>query len=343
MAPNTRRQSTLDPADPARALIERPRGISLIRHRLCSSLTLIALLGCGDGAGEVSGTGGSGAGRQDSTSTSASTSGAQTSSATTTGASTSTTGSGVGGSNPGIGRVFFDDFEDGSTDAWNQEGGRDKCSVVEAASDGVAGPYGGARMARCNWNGVVEWNDPASYETMTIAPPYEKKLLYRARFRIDENLAEEVKTAPDPNAGSPTRPKILRIFVQEPSYNDLYSSPYDEMHNAGNTASAQLETWWGGGLATGTPDGWHQVEYFFDLDTGTIRVWFDDTMIRDDSGLDFGGAPWSPLFVTSNWSGADGCCTHDETNAIYFDEVEVFSDAGSGALGSIEDGTIESP
>jgi hypothetical protein len=215
-----------DRSDPALDHAACLFGISLIRDvaRRSLSLALVSLLGCGHSSEEPSGTGGAGVGGGSSVSVSASTSGAQTSTSTT--GSTATTGSGLGGSNPGIGRVFHDDLEDGTTIAWSQESGRDRCSVVESASDEVTGPYAGARMARCNWNGLIEWNDPASYETMTIAPPYDKKLLYRTRFRIDENLAEEVKTAPDPNAGSPTRPKILRIFVQAPSYNDLYQ--FDE-------------------------------------------------------------------------------------------------------------------
>src|SRR5688572_13125150 len=57
----------------------------------------------------------------------------------------------------GLTRVFYDGFEDGTLDAWS--GGT--CPVVETAPDGGA-PHTGTRMLQCNWDGTVEWNDPAA-------------------------------------------------------------------------------------------------------------------------------------------------------------------------------------
>lgn len=41
------------------------------------------------------------------------------------------------------------------------------------------------------------------------------------------------------------------------------------------------------------------------------------------------------FYITSNWSDV-----HDAVNYLYFDEVEIFSDTGTGGSGSMSAGTM---
>src|SRR5258706_12799771 len=80
------------------------------------------------------------------------------------------------------GRVFYDGFESGNTNLWEQDDFRNRCQVVTTAADGVVGPFAGSRMLRCNDNGVAAWNDPASFETLMISSVnYSQELFIRTR------------------------------------------------------------------------------------------------------------------------------------------------------------------
>ena len=82
------------------------------------------------------------------------------------------------------GRVFYDGFESGNTNLWQQDDYRDRCQVTTSAADGKAGPFAGSRMVRCNWNGTVAWNDPAKFQTLHLTPSYNNEIFYRVRLRV---------------------------------------------------------------------------------------------------------------------------------------------------------------
>ncbi len=228
--------------------------------------------------------------------------------------------------------MFHDGFEDGTTDQLAQDGSRDRCKVVGRSTDGVAGPFDGNHMARCNYNGTVPWNDPAAFETLVVdTSDYTNELFVRVRLRADVSL--------DRSCGSPT--KVLRFFVQEPSYCDLYTTIWcaDGLRNEGVAAGDQMVTYWGGNDSAGTSDAWHTVAYYLDHATGGVRVWHDGVLVRDDTfAAGFGGSRWHPLYLASNWADE-----HDATNPVYFDEVEVFTDstAGEPSTGNLADATVE--
>ena len=229
------------------------------------------------------------------------------------------------------GRVFYDGFEDG-TNKWQQDGTRNRCTGVSSSTDGVAGPYAGSRMARCNWNGVVAWNDPAAFESLRInSVSYNNEIFYRVRLRIDRNVER--------TNGSPL--KMLRIYYwdgNQATYRDMFedSVSSNSLSNRGNAGSTALPTYWGGapGDNTGSSSGWHKVEYYFNHATGHIKVWHDGILIRNNT-VSFNSQKWLPFYLTSNWSDA-----HDATNYVYFDEVEIYSDTATGASGSMSDATI---
>ncbi len=65
-----------------------------------------------------------------------------------------------------------------------------------------------------------------------------------------------------------------------------------------------------------------------------MKVWHDGVLVRNDVAP-FNGAKWSPFWLTSNWEDS-----HDAVNYVYFDDVEVYSDVGTGATGLMSDATI---
>ena len=76
------------------------------------------------------------------------------------------------------------------------------------------------------------------------------------------------------------------------------------------------------------------VEYYFNHTTGQIKVWHDNVLIRSNS-VSMGSQKWLPFYLTSNYADS-----HDATNYVYFDNIEIYSDAGTGATGLMSDGTI---
>lgn len=222
------------------------------------------------------------------------------------------------------GRVFYDGFESGNTNLWAQDDYRNRCQVVTSAADGVAGPFAGKYIARCNWNGKKAWNDAAAYESLTLTSiKYSKKLFYRVRVRVDKNLERTSNSAT----------KILRIYSNLDTHDDIFKGAAGLKND-----STSGPTYWGDapGDNSSSSSSWHKVEYYLDKGTGTFKIWHDDILVRNDTN-GFTGNPY-PYYLTSNWSDA-----HDDKNYVYFDEVEVFSDSGSGASGSMSDGTISAP
>lgn len=233
------------------------------------------------------------------------------------------------GSALAAGRVFYDGFESGDTNLWSQDDFRNRCQVVSVAADGVTGPFAGSRMVRCNENGAAAWNSPEAIESLVANVPYTNEFLLRARLRVDRNLEK--------TGGSPT--KIMRFYHwtgDQSTYLDLFGVLIgDSISNQGVAGGTQLTTYWGGLDSAANSSSWHKVEYYINQSAGTIKVWHDGVLIRNNTGLKFNGVKWTPLYLMSNWSDA-----HDATNYTYFDDVEIFSDTGNGASGSMSDASI---
>lgn len=234
----------------------------------------------------------------------------------------------ISGTAVAAGRVFYDGFESGNTNLWRQDDYHNRCQSVTAAADGVAGPFAGTRMVRCNWNGTVAWDSPTVYESLAVNVPYTNEFLVRTRLRVDKNLEK--------TGGSPT--KIMRFFNwtgNQSTYLDLFGVLMgNSIVNQAVAGGVDLNAYWGGSDSAANPSSWHKVEYYINQ-AGTIKVWHDGVLVRNNSGLNFNGARWTPFYITSNWSDS-----HDAVNYIYYDDVEIFSDQGSGASGSMSDASI---
>lgn len=235
------------------------------------------------------------------------------------------------------GRVFFDGFESGNTNLWAQDGIRNKCTVATSATDGLTSVFAGTRMARCNFNGTVDWNTAASFETMQITgyAAGVNELFVRVRLRRDANLT--------PSSLSTT--KLLRQGDQGNIDMIDNITTWDALMNS--IEGGGSGTYWGDlpGDNSNVLGHWATVERYFNAGTGAVKVWYDDLLVRNDT-ISFGSVTaWQPLHITSNWADcqgpdppAGGIC--DATNYVYFDEVEIFTDVGTGGTGSMSAGTI---
>jgi hypothetical protein len=186
-------------------------------------------------------------------------------------------------------------------------------------------------MARCNLNGTVAWNDPAAFETLALhTENYDDELFVRVRVRRDQNMS----------AGT----KLLRIYYSTSAvYHDLFEATGHGcsgggFNNAGNVTSGAFPTYWASAPGDNTCShlDWHKIEYYFRQSTGTVRVWHDGILIRNDTGYNFQGVKWSPFYLVS--SAEPGS---DSTNYFYFDEIEIYSDRGSGATGLMSNASID--
>lgn len=232
------------------------------------------------------------------------------------------------------GRVFFDDSEAGNTNLWNQDGTHPRCTSVTTAADGLQGPYAGSRMIRCNADGVG-----GDYETLA-SPSFTapNEVLYRYRVRVDSNH--------DDTFGSTH--KLSRIFTfngDTGAFVDTYSmvpglgnhGMYNDMLVDGARGGGSL--YWGDavGDTTANPATWHTIEYYLNKTTGVGRVWHDDILVRDHTFGPIAGelGENGDFYITSNWEDS-----HDATNYVYFDNVEIFTNLGTGGVGSMSDGTM---
>lgn len=242
------------------------------------------------------------------------------------------------------GLVFYDDFESYSvgkltTNKWSTSDWWALPQVVSSALDKGAGPTSGSKMLRTNWNGLVAWNDPNAQEICQLDSfPYTTEFLIRFKLRTDRDV--------DTVRGS----KVFRLTLDSGSkqINRYYFSM--QMEKSGGPIFSNLEYVDGaaqnynayGSIPLG--DGsWHKVEIYVKQDPsgGAIfRLWLDGKLQHERTGFTSNPSnPWRSLILNSNWSNNPGW-QHDANNHVYWDDIEIFSDKGTGASGSMANATI---
>ena len=234
-------------------------------------------------------------------------------------------------------RVFYDGFESGNTNLWGGDGA--KCQAVTSPGDGGVGPQSGSWLARCNFNGTLEWNEYGRAESMIFPTVTGTELFYRIYLRVSSNVESTGA------GGDDTGPKLLR-FYSPPDY-----AAYVGLEDV-NPGSEPAQIVWvhelpGGtstdwGMASVSRTAWTEVEMYFNTSTDVHKIWINGTLVRNTSASDISSVSGSPLYITSNWSGADGTRIHDATNYILWDEVEIFSSSsgGTATTGSMANGDI---
>lgn len=244
------------------------------------------------------------------------------------------------------GRVFFDGFEDGTTNAWSNGGGTGwigKCDVVTSALDGGIGPRNGTRMARCNWDGTQGEPDGHSYQAMNKTGwAKTRESFMRFWVRVDSDV--------DNKQGS----KLFRA-PGAISYDAIQfeygtgASFFSTIYKSNNQQIGTTNWGCGGGFRSGT---WKKFELYFLESTsgqnnGVARIWVDDVLcweaLNQNTDDPQGAGYWADFHLMSNWSldsGGAADWTHDANNHIYWDDFEIYSDAASGATGLMSDGSI---
>jgi hypothetical protein len=244
---------------------------------------------------------------------------------------------GVNPSAHAAGRVFHDDFESGDTVAkWGTVGSGNNCKAVRSSVDGVA-PHGGAYHAECNWNGTLSWQNPLRYSALEL-----KSWDYRREFFI--RLWVRYSADVDKVGGN----KLLRLY---PGNDSFYVA--GQMERPGGPLFIYFESMAGRNGPISYGDGtvfgdgkWRKLEiYIKDNNSGAsdgiVRVWRDGVLQVEGVNVVSvtPGQKWSNLNLMSNWSSNPGW-EHDASNHVYWDNVEVFTDTGSGATGNMSDATI---
>lgn len=237
------------------------------------------------------------------------------------------------------GRVFSETWEAGNTDKWGSDGSRTRCTTVRSAVDSVAA-HSGNYMLQCNWNGLVAWDNPDSFSVVTLKQwDYKREFLVRMWVRYASDV--------DHVRGN----KLFRLYPGAPEGSFYVAG---QMENAGGPmfvawemiANRQGPTSWGDGAPFG--DGkWHRIEVYVKHNTdgqsdGVLRVWQDGVIKQQASNLVTAqsGMKWYPLYLMSNWSNNPGW-EHDANNHVYWDDIEVYSDSGTGGSGQLSDASIK--
>lgn len=236
------------------------------------------------------------------------------------------------------GLVFSDGFEDGTANKWQQYDNHDNCAVVERSVDGVA-PHSGRYMLECNWNGAVPWTDSASYQSVELPTwPYQREFLVRAWVRFTRDVTR--------HAGS----KIFRLFPNSGKMDSFTIQP--DMSAADTPIQfswilnhKQMPSFWGNAHTIG--DGkWHRLEVYVaenrsGASDGTVRVWLDGALLQElvNEVTIAPGDHWSNLHLMSNWTSNPGW-DHGANNHVDWDDIELFSDAATGAGGQMRNATI---
>jgi hypothetical protein len=166
--------------------------------------------------------------------------------------------------------------------------------------------------------------------------PYTNEFLIRAWVRLDADVAHTF--------GS----KLLRLFPDDKLDSFILDA---QMNQPGGPAlitwelinGAQGPETWGAGTSLGDHQ-WHKIEIYMNARstaTGSARVWLDGKLqleVKNAVTVAPGGT-WGPLILTSNWSSNPGW-EHGANNHLYWDDVEVYTDTGSGASGSMGDASV---
>jgi hypothetical protein len=241
------------------------------------------------------------------------------------------------------GRVFSDGFESGNTSQWSSDGSRDRCIVVGTAHDG-GGPHSGSNMLECNWNGLLDWSNASWYSTLKLSQSawnYSREFLIRfwVRFDADVNHVNGDKVFRlYPND------KLDSFFLaaqMEASGGPIYVS-WEHINGEDGPVSWGLKTKFGG------DQSWHKVEIYVKHNAsgasdGVVRVWLDGSIVQESTNIVSAapGRQWGPMYLMSNWTNNPGW-QHGPNNHVYWDDIEIYTDQGSGGTGLMADATMSS-
>jgi hypothetical protein len=234
------------------------------------------------------------------------------------------------------GRVFYDGFEDGTTNKWGRDSGRNKAIAVQKGVDGGSA-HSGNYFAQINFNGLVAWNDPNSYTNLLLNHwSYNKEFFIRMWWRLDKDFGSGMAAQGD---GA----KLLRLNIANDDYATFMLQSGGSHEQWFVNGAPFLNKWAGDNGKLLSQRSWQKVEIYVyqDNSKGIVKRWHNGQLIYTYAGRtnNSNNAPYYPLYLPSNWSSNPGW-EHGANNHFYVDDVEIYSDTGVGATGSMSDATI---
>jgi hypothetical protein len=223
-----------------------------------------------------------------------------------------------------VSRVFYDDFSDGTLDAWTTPG-RSNPEVLAIAHDG-GGPHSGSYFCALNitssgFDGVIipSWSFGQEH-LIRLWMRYDSDVTYTGGYKMLRHGYHAV-AADD----------TMTFAINLPERLD----PTVYLNDRATGRGAGPNVFW--------DNEWHKIEIYVKADVdGAYKVWADDSIILDYSGNTIpGDGDWDSLHIPSNHVGHQGTLIGD--NHMYIDSVEIFSDMGTGAIGSLSDATVSVP
>ncbi len=216
----------------------------------------------------------------------------------------------------GQGRVLYENFD-------TTIGQPTDCVAVTVGRDGT--PARSGRSLECNWDGTRSWQDSLATQEMEAFAPANNEKLFSGWFRVDRNV--------DHVGGS----KLMRIGWNTPS-EMIISCQFEQGDGATLFASVNNQSsFWGNAQSICGDHQWHRIRVY--TSPTTIRLWLDNTLLREWTGTFNFGSGQHGVFFMSNWSSNPGW-EHDANNNVMWDDIEVFSDTGTGGTGSMREGTM---
>ncbi len=239
----------------------------------------------------------------------------------------------------GAGRVFHDDFEDGTANKWTQSDYHTKAKIVQAGVDGN-GPHSGNACLQINFNGVIAWNDPDAFTAVKLDNwSYNKEFFIRMWWRLDNDFGRGMS---EPGDGA----KLMRLNFDNGNDYATFMLQGGGSHEQWTVDSGLIiNNWSGDGGKLLSQRVWHKVEIYVYQDSisGKVKRWHNGILTYTYTGKtnNSNNVPYYPLYLPSNWSNNPGW-EHGANNHFYVDDVEIYSDSGTGASGVMADATITS-
>jgi hypothetical protein len=234
------------------------------------------------------------------------------------------------------GRVFYDGFESGSFGSGWADGYADGPGIIPPAGnkghDNLVLPIAGQRQMECRY-GTAN-TDTWFCKYIPINALYRDEIFIRLWIRLDQDVQS--------NQGSMAH--LIRFYSGGGGATDILTSMIGD-----GAGSAQIiaDALWNNVRPSGSPKyysfspglgdrKWHKYELYLNNVTHVYKMWQDDVLkiSLSDATINAHLPAFIPLH---NWGSPKPT---DNNTHVYFDEVEVFSDLGTGGSGSMANGDI---
>lgn len=232
------------------------------------------------------------------------------------------------------GRVFYDGFESGSFSSGWADGYADGPGIIPAADnkghDNLLPPVVGQRQMEC-WY-IMPNNWYCKY--IPISSLYANEIFVRVWVRLDQDVQTD--------QGSMGH--LIRFYGEG---SGGATQVVTSLLGGAGKVVFQTDAVWNSVWPAGSPISmpllpglgdrrWHKYEQYINNTTHTYKIWQDDVLMGSLSNPNI-NVHFPAFLPLHNWGSPKPT---DNNTHVYFDEVEVFSDLGTGGSGSMANGDI---